>query len=65
MKTTEVIVTVLCTNSLFVRVRTDEGVTGIGECSPMNCCAVKALVDHALADGFSAIKIHMDWHAES
>ena len=48
MKITEVLTTHLRTNSLFVRVRTSEGVTGIGECSPMNCRVVKAMIDHAL-----------------
>jgi L-alanine-DL-glutamate epimerase-like enolase superfamily enzyme len=49
MKITEVVTTILRTNSLFVRVRTSDGVTGIGECSPMNCRVIKAMVDHALA----------------
>ncbi len=36
MKITEVKATLLKTGSVFVRVDTDEGITGIGECSPMN-----------------------------
>ncbi|MBI3944490.1 MAG: mandelate racemase/muconate lactonizing enzyme family protein [Armatimonadetes bacterium] len=35
--------------SLFVRVRTDEGITGIGECSPMNAPVVAAHIEHSLA----------------
>ncbi|GAB4335850.1 MAG: mandelate racemase/muconate lactonizing enzyme family protein [Candidatus Abyssubacteria bacterium] len=36
MKITDVKATILRTHSIFVRVFTDEGVVGIGECSPMN-----------------------------
>lgn len=48
MKITDVKASVIWPSSLFVRVFTDEGITGIGECSPMNCAAIKAFVDHSL-----------------
>ena len=35
--------------NLLVRVHTDEGITGYGECSPMNNPLVAAHIDHALA----------------
>lgn len=35
--------------NLLVRVRTDEGITGYGECSPMNNRLVAAHIEHALA----------------
>src|SRR5512146_1986849 len=35
--------------NLLVRVRTDEGIVGYGECSPMNNTIVAAHVEHALA----------------
>jgi L-alanine-DL-glutamate epimerase-like enolase superfamily enzyme len=39
----------LQTNSLFVLVRTNEGVTGLGEVSPMNTRVLASIVQHALA----------------
>ena len=39
----------LQTNSLFVLVRTSEGVTGLGEISPMNTRVLEAVVRHSLA----------------
>lgn len=35
--------------SIFVRVHTDEGITGIGECSPMNAPVIAAHIQHSLA----------------
>lgn len=35
--------------SILVRVHTDEGITGIGECSPMNAPVIAAHVEHSLA----------------
>ena len=35
--------------SIFVRVHTDEGITGIGECSPMNAPVIEAHIEHSLA----------------
>jgi L-alanine-DL-glutamate epimerase-like enolase superfamily enzyme len=39
----------LQTNSLFVLVRTNEGITGLGEVSPMNTRVLEAVVRHSLA----------------
>ncbi len=66
MKITEVLTTILPAGSVFVRVRTNEGLTGIGECSPMNAPVLKAFVDHALAPiviGEDARDIDRLWHA--
>jgi L-alanine-DL-glutamate epimerase-like enolase superfamily enzyme len=35
--------------SILVRVHTDEGLTGIGECSPMNAPVIAAHIQHSLA----------------
>jgi L-alanine-DL-glutamate epimerase-like enolase superfamily enzyme len=35
--------------SIFVRVATDEGITGIGECSPMNAPVIAAHIEHSLS----------------
>src|SRR5262249_44345032 len=48
MKITDVIASVLPTGSIFVRVRTDDGFTGFGECSPMNSRVVAHFVETAL-----------------
>ena len=48
MKITDIKANVIFPSSLFVRVFTDEGITGIGECSPMNCAVIKGFIDHAL-----------------
>jgi D-arabinonate dehydratase/D-galactarolactone cycloisomerase len=48
MKITDVITSILPTGSVFVRVRTDEGLTGLGECSPMNSRILAHFVDTAL-----------------
>ena len=39
----------LQTNSLFVLVRTNEGITGLGEVSPMNTRVLASIVQHSLA----------------
>jgi L-alanine-DL-glutamate epimerase-like enolase superfamily enzyme len=39
----------LQTNSLFVLVRTNEGVTGLGEVSPMNTRVLASILQHSLA----------------
>jgi L-alanine-DL-glutamate epimerase-like enolase superfamily enzyme len=39
----------LQTNSLFVLVRTNEGITGIGEVSPMNTRVLASILQHSLA----------------
>ena len=38
-------------NSLFVRILTDEGTWGIGECSPMNCIVEETIIQKALKAG--------------
>ncbi|RJP69456.1 MAG: mandelate racemase/muconate lactonizing enzyme family protein [Candidatus Abyssobacteria bacterium SURF_17] len=48
MKITDVKATVLRTHSIFVQVFTDEGITGIGECSPMNPEVIANFVEVAL-----------------
>lgn len=48
VKITDVESWVLKTNSLFVIVRTDQGVSGYGEASPMNVRALASFVDAAL-----------------
>ena len=35
--------------SILVRVHTDEGISGIGECSPMNVPVIQAHIEHSLA----------------
>ncbi|MGQ9524307.1 MAG: mandelate racemase/muconate lactonizing enzyme family protein [Armatimonadota bacterium] len=48
MKITDVLTTILPTGSVFVRVRTDAGITGIGECSPMGPSVIAAVVHDVL-----------------
>ena len=48
MKITQVLPLYLKPN-LLVRMHTDEGITGYGECSPMNVPVVQAHLEHALA----------------
>jgi len=48
MKITDVQSILLKTGSVFVRVRTDAGVEGIGECSPMNGRVLAHFVETAL-----------------
>src|SRR3712207_6224244 len=48
MKITEVTTFLLPWGSLFVKIDTDEGISGWGECSPMNGRVIQAMVVHAL-----------------
>lgn len=48
MKITDILTTILPTGSVFVRVRTDAGITGIGECSPMGAAVIAPLVHNVL-----------------
>lgn len=48
MKITRVESFVLAKQYILVRVKTDEGITGYGECSPMNAPVIKSMVDNAL-----------------
>lgn len=48
MRITDLSVTVLQRRSIFVQVFTDEGVTGIGECSPMHAPVIANFVETAL-----------------
>ena len=48
MKITDVRVTVLPTRSIFVQVDTDEGLSGVGECSPMHPGLIATFVDTVL-----------------
>jgi L-alanine-DL-glutamate epimerase-like enolase superfamily enzyme len=43
---------IILRRSILVRVHTDEGITGIGECSPMNAPVIAAHVEHSLAPLF-------------
>jgi len=48
MKIIDVKATILKTHSIFVQIYTDEGVTGIGECSPMSAGVIANFVNTAL-----------------
>jgi L-alanine-DL-glutamate epimerase-like enolase superfamily enzyme len=48
MKIIDVRATALRTHSVFVQVFTDEGITGIGECSPMHPAVICHFVENAL-----------------
>ncbi len=48
MKITDVKATIVFGRSIFVQVFTDEGVTGIGECSPMNAQVLAHFVNTVL-----------------
>ncbi len=48
MKITDVRATVLVTRSIVVQVFTDEGLVGIGECSPMHATLISTFVDAVL-----------------
>ncbi len=48
MRITDVKATALRTRSVFVQVFTDEGITGIGECSPMHLVACATFVNSVL-----------------
>jgi len=66
LKITDVETWVLNCDSLFVIVRTDQGITGYGECSPMNVRAIAAMVNDALKPlviGQSALDRERLWEA--
>jgi L-alanine-DL-glutamate epimerase-like enolase superfamily enzyme len=48
VKITDVRTTVLVTHSIIVQVFTDEGIVGLGECSPMHATIVSTFVDEVL-----------------
>ena len=48
LKITAVNVVPLKTGSIFVLVRTNEGITGLGECSPMNARVIVSMLKDAL-----------------
>lgn len=65
MKITEVKATILRTGAIFVRVYTDDGVLGIGECSPMNSRILQHFVEVALRPlllGEDPREIDRLWH---
>nr|MDO8116003.1 mandelate racemase/muconate lactonizing enzyme family protein [Candidatus Sigynarchaeota archaeon] len=65
MKITDVRTYVLMNSSIFVRVFTDEGITGTGECSPMNCHVTGTLINHTLKPfliGKNPLEIDKIWH---
>ncbi len=65
MKITDVKANVLKTGSVFVRVFTDEGVVGIGECSPMNSRVNAHFVETALKPlvlGENPLEIEKIWN---
>jgi L-alanine-DL-glutamate epimerase-like enolase superfamily enzyme len=65
VKITDVKTSVLKTRSIFVQVLTDEGITGIGECSPMNAAVIAHFVDTALKPlvvGENPLEIDRLWH---
>lgn len=65
MRITEVESIVLLGRYQLVRIRTDEGITGVGEVSPMNVAVTHALVEKALAPivvGEDPAGIERLWH---
>jgi L-alanine-DL-glutamate epimerase-like enolase superfamily enzyme len=65
MKITDVKTTLLKTGSIFVQVLTDQGITGIGECSPMHGPVLAHFVDTALKPlvvGEDPREIDRLWH---
>jgi len=65
MKITDVKTTVLKTGSIFIQVFTDEGITGIGECSPMNSSVIANFVNTAikpLVIGENPLEIDKLWN---
>ncbi|NMC07135.1 MAG: mandelate racemase/muconate lactonizing enzyme family protein [Candidatus Lokiarchaeota archaeon] len=65
MKIMDIKATAVFPSSLFVRVFTDEGITGIGECSPMNVAVIKEFIDHALKPsllGENPVEIDRLWN---
>ena len=65
MKITDVIATPLKTGTVIVQVSTDQGVAGIGECSPMNTTVIGHFVNTALKPlliGENPLEIGKVWH---
>jgi L-alanine-DL-glutamate epimerase-like enolase superfamily enzyme len=65
MKITDVKTTLLKTGSIFVQVLTDDGISGIGECSPMHGPVLAHFVDTALKPlvvGDDPREIDRLWH---
>ena len=65
MKITDVKANALKTGSVFVQVFTDEGIIGIGECSPMNSRVNAHFVETALKPliiGENPLEIEKIWH---
>jgi len=65
VKITDVRSYILKTGSVFVQAFTDEGLTGIGECSPMNAMVVAHFVYAALKPlivGENPLEIDRLWH---
>jgi len=65
MKVTEVESIVLMGRYHFVRIRTDEGIDGVGEVSPMNAAVTHTMVEKALAPlvvGKDPFDIEHIWH---
>jgi L-alanine-DL-glutamate epimerase-like enolase superfamily enzyme len=65
LKITEVKATALKTRSVIVQVFTDEGITGVGECSPMNLEVLAHFVNKALAPlavGENPLEIDKLWN---
>ena len=65
MKVTEVESIVLLGRYHLVRVRTDEGIDGVGEVSPMNAAVTHTMVEKALAPlvvGQDPFDVEQIWH---
>ncbi len=66
LKITAVEPWILKTGTLLVLLRTSEGLTGIGECSPMNIRVIAAMIEQALAPkilGRNPLDINLLWEA--
>ena len=65
MKITDVIATPLKTGTVVVRVLTEQGIAGVGECSPMNTAVIAHFVNTALKPivvGENPLEIDKLWH---
>nr|MDO8111958.1 mandelate racemase/muconate lactonizing enzyme family protein [Candidatus Sigynarchaeota archaeon] len=65
MKITDIRATVIWPGSAFVRVFTDDGIIGVGECSPMNCPVITNFINSVLKPiliGEDPIEIDRLWH---
>jgi L-alanine-DL-glutamate epimerase-like enolase superfamily enzyme len=66
LKITAIETWILKTGSLVLLVRTDAGITGIGECSPMNIKVIAAMIEQALTPrllGKNPLEINLLWEA--